>query len=97
VNAERHFRDQRTKDRARESFDNARWALNEFRHNGDASHFAHLRAYLYRKSSNRFENFDLSGYGLPDLGLTADEYTKMKMAYKATPVGAADSFAREQW
>ncbi len=96
---ERMIKNQQSKDTSRREHSAARWALDCFRRDGDASRFPDLRWWLFRHSGYRYKSFSLDGFGLYDVEprLTQEEYDRMKAAFLETEEGKVDSWGIGEW
>jgi hypothetical protein len=93
MNYKRHLQNQDTIAREKRKLYAAQRVVERFRRDGDVSEFPELRYYLSSKNRG-FRSFDLSGWGPDPVRLTAEEYDRMKAAYKATPEGATETEAK---
>lgn len=82
--AARFFARQDQQQMERRKLYDARYAIERFRTNGNASGFPELDAWLNRHGSRMF-SLGLSGFGREDTwGLTEEEYGRMKAAYESS-------------
>lgn len=86
---ENFVRNQRTKERAKELFLDARDAVEDFRNRDYAEGFPALRSYLLRRSSRpgTITSFSLRGFDREDIRppLSEEEYERMRVAYESLP------------
>lgn len=82
--ATRFFMAQDQRRAEQSALSSARYALNRFRQNGDASGFPELETYLSSKSRPNFRSLDLTGYCYHNgMGLTEEEFEEFRTVHQA--------------